>query len=76
MMELRVPVEKLERCPSCRSRRLVVAVYRLQEDPLGGDPTLECEGCCSVVRDLSPAELLRMRDTEAGKKILAREMSR
>ncbi len=53
-MEHKVPTRNLERCPQCRSRRLVVAVYqdRLDPSPRYREMTLECEGCCSVVEEL------------------------
>lgn len=54
-MEFRTPLHKLTRCPSCRSRRLVVAVYSPRKHRGGTnweERWLECEGCYSVVCEL------------------------
>ena len=54
-MEFKKPLRDLTRCPSCRSRRLVVAVYRPRTHGAGtnwSERYLECEGCCSVVAEL------------------------
>ena len=72
-MDFRIPIQLLKRCPSCRSRRLVLVLYGLKRDPLGGIPTLECEGCCTVVRELSGAQVAAMRKTAAGRAIIDRE---
>lgn len=50
-MPISGPTSKLQRCPACRSRRLVVAVYSAPGRP-AASRTLECEGCCSVVLEL------------------------
>lgn len=70
-MQLKVPVENLERCPECRSRRLVVANY----GPYAPTPFLECEGCWTVVKELIKKEVARMRSTPFGRRILARKLS-
>jgi hypothetical protein len=57
-MVFSTPLEKLRRCPSCRSRRLVVEVYRDQRRPVYEgryESYLECEGCYSVVCELPGA---------------------
>lgn len=38
-------LKKPKRCPSCRSRRVVVAVYK------DGSRSLECEGCWTVLQE-------------------------
>ena len=75
-MQFPGPINRLRACPSCGSRRLVVALYGLQQDPLGGEPYLECEGCCSVVRELSMTECRSLNDTLEGQVIIARQFSR
>jgi hypothetical protein len=49
-----IPLLRLQRCPSCRSRRLEVAVY--SDSSIAGalplSRTLECTGCMSVVAEL------------------------
>ena len=74
-MEFKKPIEKLTRCPECRSRRLVVAMYGLKKDPLGGKPILECEGCYSVVRELRQKDVRALRGTPEGRAIINRELS-
>lgn len=51
----------------------LAAMYGLDKDPLGGQPVLECEGCMSVVKELTKPEALSLRKTPEGLAILERE---
>jgi hypothetical protein len=73
-MRFKGPINKLKVCPACGSPKLVAAVYGLNRDPLGsGNPVIECEGCYSVVIELTKSERLSLQKTPEGRAILERE---
>lgn len=67
-MQVKGPINKLKACPGCKSELLVVVVYGGQRD----ETYLECEGCCSVVQQLSRDDTRSLLKTTEGQIILGR----